>query len=371
MSEKPWRFLMQVFNETDIIQHGLWHLADPLHPNHDRAEASRLGDALLNFYKKMDEILGEVLDACPENTTLMLVSDHGAGSLYRFMHTNLWLIDHGFLKIRNHPLSRMKHRLFRWGFTPMNLYNRTSQAGLGRVKTRLRWTARGYALLRSAFLSFGDVDWDRTVAYGLGGGVAGGIYLNVRGREPLGRIEPGADYETARQQIADALKGSADPETGRPLIDRVWFREELFQGPFTSEAPDLYFAPSDPRCAVFGDFEFSSNRVLEPTSPAISGQHRMDGVLALRGPGIRSALSLEKIHISDIAPTALHLMGLAVPDDLDGRVLTGALDAEFLERRPVRMTHGSQRDTSSGDRSYDDRQEGEIIDRLKGLGYIS
>lgn len=370
MEEKPWRFLMQVFNETDVAQHGLWHLMDPEHPNHDPREARRHGSAILDLYRKMDSMLGEILDALPGNATLMLVSDHGAGPLYRFLHANLWLIEQGYLKLRRHPISRLKHRLFAWGFTPMSLYNRTSRAGLGGIKTKFRWTAKGYALLRYAFLSFEDVDWERTVAYGLGGGVVGGVYLNVRGREPLGRIEPGEDYQRTRREIADALRSTRDPETGAPLVDRVWFREDLFSGPFTAEAPDLYFAPADARCAVFGDFEFSSNRVLEITSPAISAQHRMDGVLGLWGPEVQSR-GLKRVQITDVAPTALHLMGMPVPDGMDGRVLEESLRPEFLARRQVRTAKEGERERSDAGPAYSEQQEGEIIDRLKGLGYIS
>jgi len=371
MREKPWRFLMQVFNETDVIQHGLWHVMDPSHPNYNAAEASDHGHAILDLYRKMDSILDDILSALPENTTLMLVSDHGAGPLRRFLHTNLWLMERGFLQIRHRPISRLKHRLFRWGLTPMNLYNTTSKVGLGRVKTKLRWTAKGYAVLRSLFLSFGDVDWENTLAYGLGGGWAGGIYLNVKGREPLGRIEPGDAYERERRRIADDLRGVPDPATGAPLVSKVWFREELFSGPFASESPDLYFSPSDESCAVFGDFEFSSNRVLEPTSPAISGQHRMDGVLGVWGPHIRRGEILEGVRIVDVAPTALHLMGMAVPEGMDGRVLNEALTPEFLGKREVRTVREDASDSSAGGPRYSDREEGEIIDRLKGLGYIS
>jgi len=371
MSGKPWRFLMQVFNESDVIQHGLWHLMDLDHPNYDPREAARHGEAILDLYRRMDSMLGEVLDRMPENTTLMLVSDHGAGPLYRFMHTNLWLMEHGFLRIRRHPVSRFKHRLFRWGFTPMSIYNTTSRAGLGGIKNKLRWTAKGYVLLRYGFLSFGDVDWARTVAYGLGGGVTGGIYLNVRGREPLGPVQPGEDYEGMRRRIAQALRATTDPETGRPLVDKVWLREDLFSGPFTPEAPDLYYAPADERCAVFGDFEFSSNRVLERTSPAISGQHRMDGILAIVGPEVRSGARLDGVRIEDVAPTALHLMGMPVPEEMDGQVLTEALRPEFVDRRAIRRTREPERERSETDPGYSDQQEGEIIDRLKGLGYIS
>ena len=371
MAEKPWRFLMQVFNETDVLQHGLWHVTDPAHPNHDKDEAARIGDGMLSLYRSMDAILGEVLDALPENTSLFLVSDHGAGPLYRFFHTNLWLVEHGFLRIRRRPDARLKHALFRAGFTPMNLYNRTSRAGLGRVKMKLRWTARGYALLRSAFLSFQDVDWTHTTAYGLGGGVAGGIYLNVAGREPTGPVQAGAEYEETRARLAKMLQATPDPETGGALIDKVWKREDLFSGPFAAEAPDLYFAPTDPRVAVFGDFEFSSNRMLEPVSPAISAQHRMDGVLAVHGPGIRSGERLEDVRIEDVAPTVYHLLGMDVPDDLDGRVLESALTPEFLRTRAVRTVSVEEGHTGERAAGYSRDQEGEIIDRLKGLGYIS
>ena len=77
---------------------------------------------------------------------------------------------------------------------------------------------------------------------------------------------------------------------GKPLVREVVAREEIYGGKFLAELPDLYFLPSDPTQAVFGDFEFSSNKLVEPASAAISAQHRMDGVFIAAGPGIRAWL---------------------------------------------------------------------------------
>jgi predicted AlkP superfamily phosphohydrolase/phosphomutase len=162
-----------------------------------------------------------------------------------------------------------------------------------------------------------------------------------------------------------------DPETGESLVDKVWFRENLFSGPYLDLAPDILYAPTDERAVIFGDFEFSSNRVVEPTSPAISGQHRMDGILALWGPEVPAGTVLERAGIMDVAPTALHLMGMPVPEDMDGRVIIQALKPDFLERRPVQSIGGDEQAPTDAAPGYTEEQEGEIIDRLKGLGYIS
>ncbi len=369
LGRTDWKFAMEVFSETDFLQHALWHVIDERHPRHDPEEARRFADDVLDIYRRLDGIIGEAVEMLGGEGSVMLVSDHGAGPLHRFLHTNNWLIREGIMKVRRGPASRLKFALFKAGLTPINVYRAVSRLRLGGIKMGLRWTSGGYNLLRKFFFSFSDVDWENTRAYALSGGVYGGLFVNLKGREPLGAVEP-ADYEKTRDDLAELLRGLEDPKTGRGLISEVVKREEIYRGRFIGEAPDLYFLPYTPTVGVFGDFEFSSNNLLEEVSDAISAQHRMDGVFVANGPVVKKGVEVDGMTVLDLAPLMLYLMNLPIPEGVDGRLRKDILDEGALAGRPPE--YAKMKDLyDAGDRARDSTEDESIRDRLKGLGYIS
>jgi arylsulfatase A-like enzyme len=125
------------------------------------------------------------------------------------------------------------------------------------------------------------------------------------------------------------------------------------------------FLPMNLETIAFGDFEFGSNKILE-TSYGVSSSHRMNGMLIASGPAIKGGASIQNARLIDLAPTMLHLMGLQVPLDLDGRVLSEAL----IDSRAVQFG-GSAESNTKTEEGYTEEEEEEVIDRLKDLGYIS
>ncbi|MFZ1947971.1 MAG: alkaline phosphatase family protein [bacterium] len=363
-----WDFIMQVFSETDFIQHAMWHVLDPSHPRHRAADEERYRGPIVDVYRRIDQVIGEATRAAGDQASVMILSDHGAGPLHEFIHANNLLVAHGMLKVKRGLRSRLKHLLFRAGLTPLNAYRLASVLNLGKARMGLRWTARGYCLLRSFFFSFSDIDWPRSVAYAISGGVYGGVFVNLKGREPAG-VVPEERYESVRAEIKQMLLGARHPATGEPLVREVVMREEIYGGRFLGELPDLYFLPSDPTQAVFGDFEFSSNKVVEPASAAISAQHRMDGVFVAAGPGIRRGIEVDGLTVADITPLALYMMDLPVPEGLDGKVKTDVFEAAEISRRPPAYFKPGAGGTGDERRRATDDES--VKQRLKGLGYIS
>jgi predicted AlkP superfamily phosphohydrolase/phosphomutase len=363
-----WDFIMQVFSETDFLQHALWHVLDRSHPRH-RAEArERHLGSIIDVYARIDAVVGEASRAAGEDASVLVMSDHGAGPLHEFIHANNLLLAHGMLNVKRGLRSRLKYLLFRAGLTPLNVYKLASVLNLGKARAGLRWTTKGYGLLRRFFFSFSDIDWPRSVAYAISGGVYGGLFVNLKGREPAG-VVPQDQYERVRADLKKMLLGLRHPSTGKPLVREVVAREEIYGGKFLAELPDLYFLPSDPTQAVFGDFEFSSNKLVEPASAAISAQHRMDGVFIAAGPGIRRGVEVGGLEVSDITPMVLYMMGLAIPEGLDGKVKTDVFEAAEIARRPpayFKPDAGGAPDERR--RATDDES---VKQRLKGLGYIS
>jgi predicted AlkP superfamily phosphohydrolase/phosphomutase len=363
-----WDFVMQVFSETDFIQHALWHVLDPSHPRHRSGDADRYRGQIVDVYRRIDQVIGEAARAAGDQASVMILSDHGAGALHEFIHANNLLMAHGMLKIKRGVRARLKHLLFRAGLTPLNVYRLASIFNLGKARMGLRWTAKGYGLLRRFFFSFSDIDWPRSVAYAISGGVYGGVFVNLKGREPDG-VVPEERYQSVRTEIKQMLLGLRHPATGKPLIREVVMREEIYGGRFLGELPDLYFLPSDPTQAVFGDFEFSSNKVVEPASAAISAQHRMDGVFVAAGPGIRRGVEVGGLTVADITPMALYMMDLPIPEGLDGKVRTEVFEAAELSRRPP--AYFKPEAGHPGDERRQATDDESVKQRLKGLGYIS
>jgi predicted AlkP superfamily phosphohydrolase/phosphomutase len=241
--------------------------------------------------------------------------------------------------------------------------------GRGRqVAGALRQHKKGVlSLLRSAFLSYQDVNWSRTRVYSLGN--YGQMYVNLRGREPEGIVSPGAEYEQVIDDLIERLNHLHNPKTGKEIPVRIFRREEIYQGPHMDEGPDLVFLPEDMRYNGFGLYQFSSRSWLEPSFDR-SGGHRMDGILMMAGPGVRSGCQLKDAALIDVAPTVLAAMQVPVPNDMDGKVLVDAFDSAYFHNRPIRYTAGQVREPHVP--VHLSQEEEEIIkQRLRGLGYIA
>jgi predicted AlkP superfamily phosphohydrolase/phosphomutase len=152
---------------------------------------------------------------------------------------------------------------------------------------------------------------------------------------------------------------------GTPLVEHIWKKEEIYRGAHLAQAPDILFLPRNLETIAFGDFEFGSNKIVEP-SYGVSSSHRMNGIFVASGAGVQPAGEFSGAQLIDLAPTILHLMGLPVPSDMDGRVLTEALaDARQIEYG------GSSAGGAQATEGYSEEEEAQVIERLQDLGYIS
>jgi predicted AlkP superfamily phosphohydrolase/phosphomutase len=376
---EAWDFAMVVFNGTDTISHALWKYMDASHPLYESAKAEKYGNAIRDYYRHLDGKLAGIVDTLPEDTTLIVMSDHGFGPFHKFIHVNNWLLQQGFMAVQPRPATRIKRTLFQRGLTPMNVYDTLMRMGLGGLKREVV-RGQGQGLLKTLFLSFEDIDWRRTQAYSLGN--VGQIYLNVVGREPYGCVQPGADYERVRETIMAQLQTLRDPETGEAVVETIYRREELYHGEHLDKAPDIVFLPRRLEYFGFGEYEFGSHKIIESMRRGISGTHRMNGIFMAYGRAIRPGATVENASLYDLAPTILRLMGEAVPEHMDGRVLDEAIAAipAFGARTAARAAqprNGSEHDggydggygSGSGETlSAEDRKV--LADRLRSLGYV-
>ena len=245
LTTRPWDLFLLVEIGTDRIQHALW----------------RSEEAVLDYYRKVDERLGRLLQGVGEETAVLVVSDHGAKSMDGCLHVNEWLRGEGYLTLRAEPS-------------------------------------------RPTPLTPDLVDWDRTVAWAQGGYYAR-VYMNVVGREPAGVVSP-SEYDSVRDELAAKLEAAHRPEDLYAEVNGV--------------APDLlaYFGDLHLRCSELVGTEslYSEENDTGPDE----ANHDHDGIYILAAEGVRAGLGPQH-DLRDIAPTILSLLGEPIPAAMEGAPL--------------------------------------------------
>ncbi len=264
-------FLFYYFGNLDQVSHMMWRAMDPEHPAHDPIADAPYANAVIDRYVDVDDFIGETLGKLPENTTLVVMSDHGFTSWRRAMNLNTWLLENGYITLINPR----------------------------------RVTGIPY---------FGNVDWESTEAYAVG---LNGVYINLRGREANGSVMP-LDQDTLSAEIAEKLLSFIDPITGEQAVTKVYHRDEVFAaGGYLDIGPDLIvgFAKGVRGSNESALGEFSTETIFDNDHPW-SGDHLMDhetvpGVLFSSRPLQRVVTSLQKLAgvllaefgIEDFPPT--------------------------------------------------------------------
>ena len=335
MKEYPSDFFMVVFMMTDIVQHFFWKYMDKTHPAHDPAEPEKYKNAIFNSYKLLDDIIGNILSEIDENTTVIIMSDHGFGPLYKELHLNYWLKSLGLQKSKGTYSSKGKHWLLKNGISFERLGEFTSKIGLHGISKNMPKIFINRVPRRDALST---INWHETQAYSYGN--LGLICINLKGREPEGTVPP-EEYESLRDHIIKELYELKDPDNGKHIVEKVYKREELYTGPYINDSPDLIVAMDMiyQERATFGEFLVGSVGRIEEKDISMrrSGQHRMNGVFIINGKNIRPGINVTNAEIIDLAPTILYMMDIPVPLDMDGKVLNIAFDPDHLKHEPIKF----------------------------------
>jgi predicted AlkP superfamily phosphohydrolase/phosphomutase len=376
IEKKDWDLFMVVYTATDKVQHHFWKYIDPTRPESRSTEPHK--DAILNVYEEIDRGLGELLQVAGD-ASVIVMSDHGAGpSSRRTMYINRWLHKEGFLFFADDTgipghLGRLKYALLEKSSNRIKrLFPRRAKEILLRLFPRLRDRV-------DSVLSLSGIDWSRTVAYSRENHPA--IFINRVGREPRGIVSFGQQYEDVKKQIIDKLQQLTCPETGRPIVGRTFAFDELFRGPEAEKAPDIVFEWNDALYVHRPSGSRANTRFLETLDEKTllasendirpSGIHRDDGIFVGFGSHFKEGTTISGARIYDVAPTVLYLLGIPVPDDMDGRVLEKAIEKDFLQQQPVEQSvMASDAPDSQATVDFTEDESRDVEERLRGLGYI-
>jgi len=265
-----------VFDTTDRVQHMFWRYLEDNHPAARGVAPANRPLVIQKLYGRVDALIGKVMQQIDDETLLLVISDHGFQSFARCVNLNAWLHQNGYLALK-----------------------------AGKTESR-DW--------------FEDVDWSRTRAYTMG---LNGLYVNLKGREREGTVEPGAEAEALKAELRSKLNGLLDPELNRAGITDVFDCDAVYAGPYVDNAPDLIVGYGRGYRAAWDSVTGRVTRpIFEDNTKAWSGDHCVDPRLV---PGVlfsNQKIADEHPAIVDVAPTILQQFGLHIPAHFDGKPWT-------------------------------------------------
>ncbi len=297
-----WDLFLTVFSESHCAGHQFWKVHDPKHPRHDTEAAKKQGDPLRDVYVALDAAIGRLIARASPDTAVFVLASHGMGPHY----------DATFL------LDRMLRRIFGKPATPET----TGWKGVARSMWRRiprGWRQRLRPVRDGAKRALGDADTDPaslpcfTVP---NNDVYGAIRVNLVGREPKGRVQPGAEYEAVCESLTRDLLAFVNLDTGRPLVRRVVRAAELYRGERVRDLPDL-LVEWDRDAPITNVFSEKTGPIHGVFAGQRTGDHKPEGMIFAYGPGIAPGRLRQPVSILQFAPTIAARLGVSLPD-VDG-----------------------------------------------------
>ncbi|MBV8519898.1 MAG: alkaline phosphatase family protein [Acidobacteria bacterium] len=277
--------VVQCFEFPDRVGHVFWRVVDPTHPAYDPKLAAKWGDALLRAYQLMDSIVGDAMAAAEkQHATLYVVSDHGFASFRTHVHYNTWLVLNGYMTL----------------------------------KSGVQVKERNVEMLFDSGQFWENVDWSKTRAYAMG---LGEVYINLKGREAHGIVNPGPEYDALKQELKTKLVAMVDPATGQHPVRRVLAREEAYKKFDPNMIPDLFVMNNNGyRVSWQTSLGGVPKEVFEPNKAVWSGDHCSVDPEIVKGIFFtnRKLATNRAPYIGDIYPTVLGQLGVKAPYELDG-----------------------------------------------------
>ncbi len=276
--EGNWDLFWAVFMGTDKAQHFFWQFMDPGSRQVDDELLENFQSAIRDFWIRMDEMMGEFIDATADDTILFVVSDHGFRPVDRELMLLKWLWNEGYCH-QNPPLSRV-------------LY----------------------------FPHLG-----------------GRMTINTTDRFKRGVVEPGAEYDALVDELKGKLIALRDPLTGERAVEKVHRSDEIYSGPCLADGPDLLLESGE-RFLFSRGSPMEGGSLFGAPSFTFSAYHNRRGILMARGPHIRKGVGSAKgkPSLQDLTPTIMRILGETVPREMDGVTIDGLFESSIDEAAPLR-----------------------------------
>lgn len=301
LEQGGWDLFMVIFADAHCVGHQGWHLHDVNHPLHDPSYNESFGDPVKDVYIALDAAIGELLSGIDPGTTVVLFAGSGMGPNYTGNH----LLDEVLRRLEGVAPAPTRKAVEAVRHVYRRVLPASVRAWLGPFADRVDESSLVADRARRKFYAIPHND------------LSGAIRFNIAGREPSGQLRPGAECESICAQLRRELLELVNPDTGKPVVDKVLKTSEVFEGAETNPLPDLLVVwnREGPIAAL------SSPKIGEVRGVRLSrrtGDHMPEAMLYARGPKISAGDLSEAVAVERIAPTMAALLGIALPN-VDGQ----------------------------------------------------
>jgi predicted AlkP superfamily phosphohydrolase/phosphomutase len=325
------------------------------------------------FFWSLDERLGRLRRNLPSDTILFLFSDHGMSLTDCFFHVNNWLVKEGFLDVKEaenvitHASAALleKERKLINTIAKLAHLSSSTEKLFERLKILVQEKNLSPQIGFEKIVEQHKINWSNTIAYAFGD--RGIISLNLEGREAKGVVKRG-EYLKIRSQIAEKLHHFFK---SHGLNAEIFYKEEIYHGPFVEKAPDIIFSLNEGRVSVKSSLLRTRNS-FRRTFRIDTADHTTEGIFLVFGKNIKRGYSLVQVDLTDLAPTVLHLFDLPIASYMDGQVLTEIFESSSLFARKT-ISYSDIHLVSPVLKSqfeFSDDEKRKILQRLRQLGYL-
>ena len=356
----------------------------PDHANHYMPDMADVERAIC----ESDKDLGKLIEAFKPDH-IMVLSDHGSRRVKGDFLLYAWLRDNGYCVLEERgPAEReaaLNWIIKQWiqSRTKMNgsseralrFLLRTSLPRLPRSLAERFWdSAEGIIPFAREHVKFSEqLDFQKTKVFP-GSSYAGLLFINLMGREPDG-VVPAEERPALMEKLSASLNQLVNPDNDEPLFTSIYERENIYRGPALKYGPDLILDSYDSpwnileslkrgaRAEAIHDQYFVANSTNY-------GWHSRDGIFIFSGPDFASGSFLADGHVMDIPATLLRLYGIPIPEDYDGRPMAEVFTPKFLEQNPAHTQPGDNQTEFALDTLYSEQESEQLVEQLRGLGYL-
>lgn len=335
LRNEKWSLFISVFRALDVLQHFFWNKKE----------------ILLKYYKKFDGLIQWILGNLNGEFILLICSDHGFNVLHTKVYVNNWLQNLGLLQVKRKSYPK-----------EFDIGKRIQD-----VLLKLRWKKFLWKVKRSKALKAISaiipsktldhihlIDWTKTEAYF--SECTYGIHITDIVKES-NETTYKKRYDMLRRHIKDEAYKLVNPKTGESVVKQVFFKEDLFFGNMLNGAPDVILLKREGYRLVPG--YNIADKIFENFRTQLGDHNEEDGVLICYGFNVKKGYEIQSPYVCDIAPTVLHVLGLPILENIDGKVLRDIFEENSeLVKIPVKYQHTEREKISKK------------IKRLKALGKI-
>jgi len=346
-------FIKQSDSFFQLINNHSWDLAIATFNTLNRVQQFFSNDEkkIESFFVQFDAYLQKIFDSIDEEINFILLSNYGFKSISKKFFVNEWLSEMGFLKkkisTKQSRITDIDKILFNYSnngvpyitklLTKTGITKKNIRSILPNIISETLKKTVPMSIKKIFHREYLDIEWKKTQAYFVSENVQG-ININLKGREPLGVVEPGTEYERLRDKIISELYHFKDPYTFENIVEEVYRKEEIFNGEYVSAAPDIVIIPANNNYYLDSNKRTSRHVVGSAKDEyPVYGQKDRNGVFFISGPKVEQGKKVSNITIFDIAPTILHLFGIEKDISMDGQVISDIFsenDKDMLNNRP-------------------------------------